>query len=119
MTVTDNARVDQMRRALRACSFPPATAAKRFARQVCEMPIDKVSPAQWLTVVVLAHRFRRQMPDALVPTDGELAVARDLLAKIKAGREADQQARRDARSAKRAERCGAPDAMPLLERSGA
>jgi hypothetical protein len=60
--------LDQMRKALGQCTFPPATAQKRFARQVAAMYLDKITEKQWRYVIRLAWRYRRQMPPDLVPS---------------------------------------------------
>jgi hypothetical protein len=51
--------------ALGRCSFPPATAAKRFARDTAALaasaPHHVLTPRQVAYLLRLAHRFRRQL----------------------------------------------------------
>lgn len=52
-------------RALWNCSFPPATAQKRFARNLAEQasaPDPKITDAQRRYLHVMVHRYRRQIP---------------------------------------------------------
>lgn len=59
---------DRMRLALAECSFLPASSHKRFARQVGQMYLDKITEKQWRHVIRLAWRYRRQMPYDLIPS---------------------------------------------------
>lgn len=68
-----------MRLALGHVRYLPATAAKRFGRQVSQMPHEKVTYRQWCTIVLMARRFRRQLPEDLVPSDAEAVHMQRLL----------------------------------------
>ena len=59
---------DEMRRALGGCTFLPASWDKRFARALAMMPADKITERQRRNVIRLAWKYRRQMPDDLVPS---------------------------------------------------
>ena len=59
---------DEMRRALGRCTFLPASWDKRFARALAMMPADKITERQRRNVIRLAWKYRRQMPDDLVPS---------------------------------------------------
>lgn len=115
MTERDEDRLDRMRLALRECRFPPYAAAKRFARQVGDMPRDKVSPGQWLTVIVLAYRFQRQMPHDLIPAQSDVHKAKKVLAEAAERKAALRDERRQAREAKRLAKQGVPAEAPLLD----
>lgn len=64
---------DRMRLALAECTFLPASSHKRFARQVGQMHLDKITEKQWRHVIRLAWRYRRQMPLDLVPSKDAVA----------------------------------------------
>ena len=57
-------------RALGECRFPPATAHKRFARQMAQLaeeePYAPISPAQARHLCILAWRYRHQLPAAIL-----------------------------------------------------
>lgn len=59
---------DRMRLALGQCTFLPGSSHKRFARQVSQMYLDKITEKQWRHVIRLAWRYRRQMPAELIPS---------------------------------------------------
>jgi hypothetical protein len=59
---------------LKDCRFPPASFAKRFAR---ELPLTEVTDGQVAQVRRLIHTFRRQIPfDALLEADRHLLARR-------------------------------------------
>ncbi len=53
--------------ALRTVSMLSGTKAKRFTRQVCDMPLEKITARQRAYVEILCWTFRRQLPPHLVP----------------------------------------------------
>jgi hypothetical protein len=107
---------DRQRVALGQCGFPPFTAAKRFSRQVNEIPVERVSEAQWLTVILLAWRFRRQMPSDLVPDEDDLAHAKSRLAEIHQEKHDVAEQRRQIRmAARRLKKTGSQEAAPSLD----
>jgi hypothetical protein len=59
--------------ALGRCSFLPASADKRFARDMAFLakhsPNREITERQALNLMRLAWRYRRQMPANLVPTE--------------------------------------------------
>lgn len=61
-------KIDRMRKALVECTFLPGSSHKRFARQLSQMYLDKITPKQERHLIRLAWRYRRQMPAGLVPS---------------------------------------------------
>jgi hypothetical protein len=59
--------------ALGRCVFPPGSPPKRFARQIQGADPGTLSEAQRHHVVRLSYRYRRQMPEDLVPRASEVA----------------------------------------------
>jgi hypothetical protein len=61
--MTENER--KLAVALGGCSFPPATAQKRFARHISEQanaPEPKITDKQRAYLHKMVHRYRRQIP---------------------------------------------------------
>lgn len=69
--MTDHQRAIAL--ALGQCSFLPASAQKRFARDIAYVaehsPDKELTPRQWHYLQVMAYRYRRQMPSNLVPAE--------------------------------------------------
>lgn len=64
-----------MRQALARCRFLPSHPDKRFARDVANIPADKLSERQCRHIIRLAWKYRRSMPTDLVPSkDAVLAM---------------------------------------------
>lgn len=59
--------IDQTIDALGKCTFLPGHPHKRFAYNMHAIPVEKLSEAQIRYVLILAYRYRRQMPEHLVP----------------------------------------------------
>lgn len=57
--------------ALGECSYPPATSQKRFARDISFLavndPTRELSDRQRYYMEIMAWRYRRQLPQRLVP----------------------------------------------------
>lgn len=68
--------------ALGGCSYPPATAQKRFARQMAEhaaaMPDTPISDRQARYLCIMAWRYRRQVGAKIVEAALDLAEERNL-----------------------------------------
>lgn len=60
--------------ALGRCVFLPGSPPKRFVRQIQGVDPARLSEAQRHHVVRLSYRYRRQMPDDLVPRASDVAV---------------------------------------------
>lgn len=58
---------DMMRHALGQVTFLAGHKHKRFAKQICQREVSKVTRAQWKLCLHLAWRYRKQIPDCLVP----------------------------------------------------
>lgn len=105
-----------MRQALGYCTFPPGSAAKRIAREVNQMPIENISGPLWDVIVLLAYRFRRQMPPDLVPVSLERDLAQQRLNSSREEKARALDARRAARATARQLRLtGFPTEASLLE----
>jgi hypothetical protein len=78
----------ELAKALGACSYPPATSQKRFARDISFLaandPARELSDRQRHYMEIMAWRYRRQLPQGLVPERKPL----DLPPKIRAPRKA-------------------------------
>ena len=95
--------LDKLRRRFVECSFLPGSAHKRFAASIRHRTAAEMSLAQRNLMLILAHRYRRQIPECLVPTAETVALARQALDADRAAKEVERQAKREAREAKRAQ----------------
>jgi len=114
MIVRPGDRFDRMRLALGSCSMLPGSNEKRAARQFSQMYFERVSQLGWCYIVVLARRYRRQMPSDLIPSAGEAEAAQTELTQLRAARQAERQAKREARPKRTARRLVDPG-MPRLD----
>lgn len=64
MTDSDLGR---MKAALATCRFLPGHPDKRFARDMANVPVERVTERQRRHIIRLAWRYRRSMPADLVP----------------------------------------------------
>lgn len=79
MTDSDLAR---MKAALGKCRFLPGHPNKRFARDIADMPVERLTERQRRHIIRLAWRYRRSMPFDLVPSK-DAVMALDAVQRLK------------------------------------
>lgn len=107
-------RLDRMRRALADCTMLPGSNQKRVARNLSGATFDRISERGWNYVIVLARKYRRQMPASLIPTEEETAAAQAALREAREAKDAALFQRRNARIARKEARGAVKAATPLF-----
>ena len=105
---------NDVRIALGRCTFPPAHPHKRFVRQIQHVDATQMSEAQIDLMMLLAYRYRRQMPERLVPSDKIVKMAQENCDE----RRRLRLAARDAKRSARVRGHGGAAPLPLLDEGG-